>query len=104
MDYAIKVKYASVELDEDSYEEGEGDYITEWELMDIAGCEYMNAQDLIDDINGMEDCFSSKVSDYVYMDDSTIPVDKGGDGPRRFNPPDDRRRSRGFWYSDLLRR
>lgn len=74
------VKYAEVEVCEDLYDEGEGNYVNSWEIQELNGREYEDIRDLLDDIAEYSDIFTSDMDDYVYIDgridtDATVDVD-----------------------------
>ena len=64
----IKVKYATVEVYQDSYNEGELGWCNSWELYGIAGREFDNIEDLIKAINQADFIFSDNKENYIYID------------------------------------
>ena len=62
------VEYAEVEVCEDLYDEGEGEYVNSWEIRELRGREYEVIQDLLDDIAEYSYIFTSDKDDYVYID------------------------------------
>lgn len=80
MQYKIRVDYATVEVSEDSYNEGELDYVNSWTIDSLVGKTFNNVDELIKAINNAEWVFSDNKSDYVYIDsridtDATVNVD-----------------------------
>lgn len=80
MQYKIRVDYATVEVTEDSYSDGELDYVNSWSIDSLKGKTFDNADELIKAINDAEWIFSDNKSDYVYIDsridtDATVNVD-----------------------------
>ena len=64
-----KVKRAIVEVCEDSYTEGEGEFCNEWHESLLEGNEYDTIEDLFKGIEEETYLFSSNPADYVYMED-----------------------------------
>lgn len=80
MQYRIRIDYANVEVDEDSYEEGELDYVNSWSIDSLKGKTFDNVDELVQAINRAEWVFSADKSDYVYIDgridtDAAVNVD-----------------------------
>ena len=71
MEIVVKSK-AYAEVYEDSYEQGEGDYVNTWDL-DVRGT-YKTFQELIDAIENQSYCFTSDPKNYVFLD-GTIQTD-----------------------------
>lgn len=68
MDYIIRVDYAHVEVDEDSYEEGELGYVNSWSIDSLKGKTFDNVDELVQAINNAEWVFSADKSEYAYID------------------------------------
>lgn len=79
MEYVIRIDYADVEVYEDSYEDGEGEYVNSWSIDGLKGKTFSNVDELTAAINEASyDVFSANKSDYVYIDgriDSDAEVD-----------------------------
>ena len=81
MEYVIRVDYAGVEVYEDSYGEGEGDYVNHWDIDTLKGKIFNNVDELVAAINEASyDVFSANKGDYVYFDgrietDAEVDVD-----------------------------
>lgn len=84
MEYKIRVDYAGVEVYEDTYNEGEGDYVNYWEV-DVAGRTFNNVDELVAAVNKASyGVFSADKGDYVYIDgriDTDAEVDVDNDTP-----------------------
>ena len=59
---------AYVEVYEDSYEQGEGEFSEDWDF--TIDTSFDNAQELIDDISDSVGIFTKNLSDYVFLDGS----------------------------------
>lgn len=59
---------AYVEVYEDSYEQGEGEFSDSWEFR--IGTQFDNSQEMIDDISDSVGIFTKNLSDYVFLDGS----------------------------------
>lgn len=66
MDYKILVKWCSAEVYEDSYEEGELDYVNTWNMKEYVDKTYDSIEDLIDALSSWG--FSDEVKDYGFFD------------------------------------
>lgn len=80
MEYLIKIKYAEVEIDEDSWEEGELDYVTRYSIDSLEGQEFEDIDSLIKAIADESFIFTADKDDYVYIDgridtDATVNAD-----------------------------
>lgn len=64
----IKVKKAYVEVYEDTYADGEGKYVNEWSLDELAGKEFRTGQDLVNAIARVDGVYTTDIGDYVYID------------------------------------
>lgn len=51
-DYKILVKWCSADVYEDSYEEGELDYVNTWDMREYVGKTYDSIEDLIKALHG----------------------------------------------------
>lgn len=79
----FRVKWAEVELDEDSYREGEGKYAGSWD-MSIKGKTFSSLEEIVKAANNEDYVFSDNKENWVYMDgrlltDATVNAD--GDEP-----------------------
>lgn len=68
MEYKLYIDYASVEVYEDTYEDGEGQYVNSWDISEIVGDTYDDVDALITAINKASGVFSTDKSDYYYID------------------------------------
>lgn len=64
-DYKINVLWCNAEVYEDNYDEGEGDYVNQWDMHDIKGV-YDSVEDLIKEFAKWG--FSTKLENYGFFD------------------------------------
>lgn len=74
------INYADVEVCEDTYDGGEGDYVNRWSVPGLRGKEYDSLQELVSAIHDADDIFSDSLVDYQYIDgridtDAEVDVD-----------------------------
>lgn len=63
----FRVKYAEVEVDEDSYDKGEGAYVNSWDMR-IKGKTFKSLTDIINAASKEDYVFSNDKQNWVYMD------------------------------------
>lgn len=68
MEYNIRIKYAEVEVAEDSYEQGELGYVNSWDIPHLKGREFDTIESLIQAIADETYIFSDDKQDYIYID------------------------------------
>lgn len=68
MGYRIRIKYAEVEVCEDSYEEGELNYVNSWDIDSLKHQEFDDINSLIEAIADASYIFTADKGDYVYID------------------------------------
>jgi len=69
MDFKIRVDYADVEVYEDSWDEGELDYVNSWDLNhELKHKTFNTVDELVEAVAKVSYCFSNNKSDYVYID------------------------------------
>lgn len=64
----LVISKANVEICVDDYEQGEGEFVNFWDL-DVRGV-YDTMEDLINRINKESYCFTNKLENYIYCDNS----------------------------------
>lgn len=74
------IDYAEVEVCEDSYDKGEGDYVNSWSIPGLSGKEYDSLQELVSAIHEADYVFSNNIENYTYIDhridtDAEVDVD-----------------------------
>lgn len=62
-DYKINVTYCNAEVYEDDYENGEGDYVNQWNMRDVVGV-YDSIEKLLKRLSGWG--FSTSIKDYGF--------------------------------------
>lgn len=81
MQYKIRVDYADVDVHEDSWEEGELDYVNSWDLNhELANKTFNTVDELIKAVADTSFCFSDDKGYYAYIDghidtDATVNAD-----------------------------
>lgn len=63
----FRVKYAEVEVYEDNYENGEGEYVNGWNLS-IKGKTFKSLSEIVDAVSNEEYIFSDDKKNWIYMD------------------------------------
>ena len=79
----FRVKFAEVEVDEDSYEAGEGAYVNSWD-MSIKGKTFSSLEEIVKAASNEDYVFSDNKENWVYMDGRLLTdatVNEDGDKP-----------------------